>query len=178
MSPLVALSLLALLAAALWAVVLVARVRDWTARFIAALLVAVSAGHFAAIARTLETWTPEPGFRLQELPTLGITLAVLLTVALFQRILRRHRQVQVQYGIERAYLTELFENSPEAIVLVDNDGSVLRVNGPFTELFGYAPKEILGKAIDDLLPPADQHAEALDITRRISRGERVTMEAA
>ena len=178
MSPLVALSLLALLAAALWAVVLVARVRDWTARFIAALLVAVSAGHFAAIARTLETWTPEPGFRLQELPTLGITLAVLLTVALFQRILRRHRQVQVQYGIERAYLTELFENSPEAIVLVDNDGSVLRVNGPFTELFGYAPKEILGKAIDGLLPPADQHAEALDITRRISRGERVTMEAA
>ena len=178
MSPFVALSLLALLAAALWAVVLVARVRDWTARFIAALLVAVSAGHFAAIARTLETWTPEPGFRLQELPTLGITLAVLLTVALFQRILRRHRQVQVQYGIERAYLTELFENSPEAIVLVDNDGSVLRVNGPFTELFGYAPKEILGKAIDDLLPPADQHAEALDITRRISRGERVTMEAA
>ena len=177
MSPLVALSLLALLAAALWAVVLVARVRDWTARFIAALLVAVSAGHFAAIARTLETWSPEPAFRLQELPTLGITLAVLLTVALFQRILRRHRQVQVQYGIEKAYLTELFENSPEAIVLVDNDGSVLRINGPFTELFGYAPKEILGKAIDDLLPPGEQHAEALDITRRISRGERVTIEA-
>ncbi len=156
---------------------LVARVRDWTARFIAALLVAVSAGHFAAITRTLETWIPEPGFRLQDLPTFGITLAVLLTVALFQRILRRHRQVQVQYGIEKAYLTELFENSPEAIVLVDNEGGVLRVNGPFTELFGYAPKEILGKAIDDLLPPADQHAEALDVTRRIARGERVTMEA-
>ncbi len=177
MTPLVTVSLLALLAAALWAVVLVARVRDWTARFIATLLVAVSAGHFAAITRTLGTWIPEPGFALEELPTLGITLAVLLTVALFQRILRRHRQVQVQYGIEKAYLTELFETSPEAIVLVDNEGCVLRVNGPFTQLFGYTPKEILGKAIDDLLPTPDQHEEALDITRRISRGERVSIEA-
>ncbi len=78
--------------------------------------------------------------------------------------------------IEKAYLEELFENAPEAIVLVDNDSSVIRANREFTRTFGYTEEEIKGHCVDDLLAPEELHEVAVSITKRIKKGERVTVE--
>jgi len=38
---------------------------------------------------------------------------------------------------QRAHLDELFEQSPEAILLIDRHDRVLRINKEFTRIFGY-----------------------------------------
>lgn len=46
---------------------------------------------------------------------------------------------------------ELFLKAPGAIIMVDGDNKVKRVNQSFEELFGYNKEDLLGKDIDDVL---------------------------
>lgn len=39
----------------------------------------------------------------------------------------------------------VFENSPEAILITDPDGRILRVNRAFAEITGYSPEEVVGR---------------------------------
>ena len=78
--------------------------------------------------------------------------------------------------IERAYVDQLFESAQEAIVLADKQGHVLRVNSEFTRLFGYAKDEIIGQHIDTLVAPSDAQDQALFITQRTIRGEKLRLE--
>jgi PAS domain S-box-containing protein len=94
----------------------------------------------------------------------------------FVRDITRRKRVEEALRLEKAYLEQLFESAPEAIVLVDNDSRILRVNSEFTRTFGYAVDEVLGRSIDDLLAPEGLQEEAVSITRRVARGERVTFE--
>lgn len=55
---------------------------------------------------------------------------------------------------------QLFEGAPEAIVLVDAAGGVLRVNAEFTRLFGYTESDVSGQPLNDLIVPPDRMAEA------------------
>lgn len=78
--------------------------------------------------------------------------------------------------IEKAYFEQLFENSPETIVLTDIEGHLLKVNNEFEKLFGFTAEETLGKKIDDLIAPGDQYKEATSISERVGRGEKVMIE--
>jgi len=46
----------------------------------------------------------------------------------------------------------LFETSPDAAVIADEDGLILYVNSKFEEQFGYDREEIIGQAVDILVP--------------------------
>src|SRR4030042_4767880 len=78
--------------------------------------------------------------------------------------------------IEKIYFEELFQNAPEAIVLVDMKSLILRVNREFTNLFGYTEKEVSGKNIDTLLADKELLVEANEITRSVSMGNKVSHE--
>src|SRR4030042_161405 len=78
--------------------------------------------------------------------------------------------------IEKAYFEQLFENSPETIVLTDNEGHLIKVNSEFEKLFGFTAREVLGKKIDDLIAPGNFYQEALSITKKVGKGERVVIE--
>jgi two-component system cell cycle sensor histidine kinase/response regulator CckA len=86
------------------------------------------------------------------------------------------KTAEAELFIEKAYLQELFENAPEAIVLVDNDSRVLKLNSEFTRTFGFTIEEIRGRCIDDIIAPPDRYEEAGEITKRIKEGERVYVE--
>ncbi len=86
---------------------------------------------------------------------------------------RAHDEVQV----EKAYFEQLFDGSPETIVLTDNDGKLLKVNGEFERLFGYTPGEVLGKYIDELIVPEELGQEARDISRKAAKGKRILTES-
>jgi PAS domain S-box-containing protein len=60
---------------------------------------------------------------------------------------------------QKAYLRELFERVPEAIVMIDSDSRVMRVNPEFTKIFGYTAGEAIGERITDLIVPDDLQEE-------------------
>ncbi len=78
---------------------------------------------------------------------------------------------------QTARLDELFDQAPEAIVLLATHEQVLRVNREFTRLFGYTAVEAVGKSINELVVPEDLNAEGqLFINRLTERGERIEVE--
>jgi len=72
---------------------------------------------------------------------------------------------------------ELFESSPEAIVLVDGQSIVHRVNNEFTRLFQYTEGEIIGRNIDQILARGEEMSSAADITKNIESGERISLDS-
>jgi PAS domain S-box-containing protein len=78
---------------------------------------------------------------------------------------------------QRAHLDELFEQTPEAIMMVDLQHRVLRVNKEFTHIFGYSMDEVINRPIIDLITPAHLRAEALSARGRLADGQNVSVEA-
>ena len=86
------------------------------------------------------------------------------------------RQSGEQLTTQRAQLDELFEQAPEAVVLLDVQDRVLRVNPEFTRIFGYAAEETIGSSINDLIAPEELRDEAETYTYRITHGEPLSAE--
>jgi PAS domain S-box-containing protein len=88
-------------------------------------------------------------------------------------VLQADLQTLVRLGNEleeqRAHLSELFARVPEAVVMVDRDSRITRVNPEFTKIFGYAADEAVGQRIDELIAPEDLRAEAERNTDRMFR---------
>ena len=76
----------------------------------------------------------------------------------------------------RQYLEQLFQNSPDPLVITDASFRVQCVNQEFQRLFGYSPAQILGKSINQLIFPLDRAAEADWIIQCLERGESITLE--
>ena len=72
------------------------------------------------------------------------------------------------------YQAAIVENSDDAIVSKDLDGTILSWNDAATQMYGYTAEEAIGQPIDIVIPddPARQQEE-LDIRARIARGERI-----
>src|SRR5712672_238403 len=77
---------------------------------------------------------------------------------------------------QKEQLDGLFDLSPDAVILTDNDFHVLRVNKEFTRMFGYTAEEVVGQWLPDLIVPEDLRAEALKNRDRLSSGNRVELE--
>ncbi len=88
-----------------------------------------------------------------------------------------HKWAEDAQRIERAYFEQLFENSPEAIVLVNNESRILRLNEEFTKTFGYTIEEARNKKIDELLTHGEYEKEAKNTTTKIAKGETVALES-
>src|SRR5438132_8414409 len=50
-------------------------------------------------------------------------------------------------------LTVLFRFAPDAIIIVDESGCIVRVNEQARAMFGYTAKELIGNRIEMLMPP-------------------------
>jgi len=84
---------------------------------------------------------------------------------------RRHAEEK-----QRAHLDELFEQTPEAILLVNAHDRVLRVNKEFTRMFGYTARELADRTSLDLIIPPRVRAEALQSRERLAAGQHVNLE--
>src|SRR5712672_3324982 len=74
-------------------------------------------------------------------------------------------------------LDGLFELSPDAVILTDEDFYVLRVNKEFIRIFGYTAEEVAGRWLPELIVPEELRAEALKNRDRLISGNRVELEA-
>ncbi|WP_051286719.1 sensor domain-containing protein [Megalodesulfovibrio gigas] len=77
---------------------------------------------------------------------------------------------------QKAYFQQLFENSPQAIVICDRDGNVSGVNRAFEKMFGYEFTELWNKRLGPFIVPAGLAPQAEEMTRRLSQGEHVAAE--
>lgn len=78
--------------------------------------------------------------------------------------------------VPEAYLEGLFENAPEAVVIVDRHHRIVRVNQEFTRMFGYTLDEARGRQLDRLIVPTARETEAESLNSVIEQGKSVSME--
>ncbi len=88
-----------------------------------------------------------------------------------------HKKAEQSLSIERARLDQLFENAQEAIVMIDPESRVLRVNDEFEKMFGYPEDEIISKPLDELIASEDDQKKAASITKEVAQGKNVAFEA-
>jgi PAS domain S-box-containing protein len=105
-----------------------------------------------------------------------LCLSVIALVWLVLRHLRRSERAEEQLRVQTALLDELFESAPEAIVMLDLDQRVTRVNREFTRLFGYTAEQVRGRALDTLIVPEELRPEWRRLARSMRHGQHTTME--
>jgi PAS domain S-box-containing protein len=71
---------------------------------------------------------------------------------------------------------ELFEQAPEAAVVLSTDGRILRANREFTRMFGHEAEEALGRSIDELIVPEALMESAREYTNQLRQVGRIEVE--
>jgi PAS domain S-box-containing protein len=61
-------------------------------------------------------------------------------------------RVQLGQFAADGFFQRLFEDAPDAIVIVDGDGRIILANHRTLEMFGYAPEDVIGQPIEMFLP--------------------------
>ncbi len=87
-------------------------------------------------------------------------------------------RIQVQKALieQRAYFLQLFENSPQAIMIIEPDGKVVEVNKSFEKIFGYSAEDFQGKYNQNLIIPKDLIAEYETFHQNILSGKTIIKE--
>ena len=79
-------------------------------------------------------------------------------------------------SIRRQYLEQLFQGSPDPVIITDVSFRTQCVNQEFQKMFGYTAAEVMGRPIDELIFPEDRAAEAQWIAQCLQRSEPLTLE--
>ncbi len=72
---------------------------------------------------------------------------------------------------QRIRFKQLFEESPNAIVLIDENEEIIETNQAFEDMFQYDREEIEGGYLDDLIVPEDKKDEGKRLTERSFQGK-------
>ena len=88
----------------------------------------------------------------------------------------KYRQVEDMLELQKVYFQQLFDNSPDAIVMLDTEDRIVNVNKGFEVLFGYPAEGIKGLLINELIIPEDHAEEASALSRAALSGEAVRAE--
>ncbi|MGA9390276.1 MAG: PAS domain S-box protein [Candidatus Sulfotelmatobacter sp.] len=83
---------------------------------------------------------------------------------------------QEDLDLRRQFLEQLFENSRDALVIVDSAFRAQCVNLQFQRLFGYSSEQTLSQPVDPLILPPERAAEAQWIMQCLQRGELITLD--
>lgn len=62
------------------------------------------------------------------------------------------KQINSELILSEAYANSIIDVVPEAILVVDAQGRIVRINALTEQIFGYAPQEMLGQKIEMLIP--------------------------
>lgn len=80
------------------------------------------------------------------------------------------KNAERELELQQNYFTQLFENSPEAICLVDNEDRFINVNSAFEKLFGYSEDELVKQYLNDRIVQPDSLDEATNISKKVISG--------
>ncbi|MGD9947280.1 MAG: EAL domain-containing protein [Desulfobulbus sp.] len=86
------------------------------------------------------------------------------------------KQAQQELEIQRAFFSQLFDNSPQAIVIIDTQRNVVDCNHGFEQLFGYRAVDIMGFGMRALIVPEELMMECENTRNTILGGKTVQCE--
>ncbi|MBD3276791.1 MAG: PAS domain S-box protein, partial [Candidatus Aegiribacteria sp.] len=89
----------------------------------------------------------------------------------------QQKDAERKLELQQTYFRQLFENSTEAILLVDNSDTVMNTNRAFEETFGYSKEDAVGKKVNDLIVPPDLQSEASGMSNDVLDGVGVFSES-
>ncbi|MEK7326501.1 MAG: ATP-binding protein [Chloroflexota bacterium] len=72
--------------------------------------------------------------------------------AVLQARLAERQQVETALHASQALFQGLFESAPDAIVVVDREGRIVRLNAQAERMFGYRRGDLLGQSVEVLIP--------------------------
>lgn len=90
------------------------------------------------------------------------------TIVAFRGIIHdvtEQRQAQDQLQLQQSYFQQLFENSPDGIVVLDVHDKILSVNKAFQNIFQYSIFEAIGQTINELIVPGYLREEGEHLSR-------------
>ena len=61
-------------------------------------------------------------------------------------------------GESEVFFRNLLESAPDAMIIVDESGQMVLVNGQALRMFGYEREDMIGRTVDSLLPEAQRKA--------------------
>jgi PAS domain S-box-containing protein len=94
-----------------------------------------------------------------------------------QRDVTERKKMVEAINLQKAYFQQLFDKSPDAILITDINGKIIQGNKGFEVLFGYSNKEIKGQSLIELIVPEADAQEASDSYQRIADGEVIRKES-
>lgn len=89
---------------------------------------------------------------------------------------RKKHEADTRYREAASLFSELFNNSPMAIVLLDSEGNVKQVNRGFELLFGYTITELKGNSLNQFIVPQELESEGNDLNSLISAEQVIRLE--
>ncbi|MCJ7552657.1 MAG: PAS domain S-box protein [Ignavibacteriaceae bacterium] len=93
------------------------------------------------------------------------------------RDITEHKRADEEIISQKNRFAQLFENSPIAIVLLDDQDKVDFINESFTDLFGYHIEKVKGKSINDLIVSPELEEKAKSYSDQTHEGNQINKES-
>lgn len=92
------------------------------------------------------------------------------------RDITEKKQIEARIKRNETLFTQLFQNLPMAVVMLDENGKVFQVNRGFEKMFGYERSELKGKNLNDFIVPEELRNEGIDLNNLITSNKVVSIE--
>jgi PAS domain S-box-containing protein len=92
------------------------------------------------------------------------------------RDITEKKQTEARIKKNETLFTQLFQNVPLAVVMLDDNGKVFQVNRGFEEMFGYDRAELRGHNLNDFIVPEELRNEGIDLNNLITSNQVVSIE--
>ena len=89
------------------------------------------------------------------------------------RDITEQKRIELETNRQKQYFESLVQNSPVAIVVLDNENRIISSNPAFERLYGYVNSEILSEDLDMLITNAELRDEAIRYTQAVIATESV-----
>lgn len=124
------------------------------------------------------SYSPEYYKKQKDSLILAITavIALFIAIVMFLRMYirdleKRIRRDNKEIMLQKAYFRQLFENSPQATVILDLDDNIIDVNTGFEKLYGYEAEKIKGEKLSPLIMPEGMENEGVSVNSLILTGK-------
>jgi PAS domain S-box-containing protein len=132
-------------------------------------LVRIFIGPLERVTREVSRFAP--GVHRQQLPEENRHDEVGLLAQAFSRMAHRIEHQVDELEDEKRRFQSLFETAPDAIIIIDQDGTIEYINGATERLFGYSPRELVGRDVNRLMPEPDKGRHDEYMERYLEGGE-------